>query len=188
MAVLEQVIQRDIDFDSDSTGRLIYWDCITSAHPLLEPTQPITDPHIIVGKIGQQNILPTHFTLKPKDLVETELEDEDGQVLGEPIPPGISTFLFFGSRETRQDCLDNITRSNLGREPHYKNRLYVAQIGDIREAGWTTYYAPLIRGPHFPNPLHVIIVPNSILASGITADATEEEKTAIASVFVKWHC
>lgn len=187
MAVIELEIPRDSDFDSDSTGRLIYWDCISNDHPLLEPTQPINDPHIIVGKVGQQNILPSHFTLKPKDLVETELEDAQGKIIGK-IPPGISTFLFFGSRESRQDCLDNITRSNLGREPHYKNRLYVAQIGDIKDAGWTTYYAPLIRGPHYPNPLHVIIVPNSILAAGITADATEEEKAAIASVFVRWHC
>lgn len=175
----------DSDFDSDQRGHLVYWDVIRKIYPLLEPAAPIPDPNFVIGKVGQQNLLPTHFTLKPKDLEGTKLINGEGLSLGKPVPPGISAFLFFGSRQAKQHNLDSISRSHLGRKAHYKNRMYIAQVRDINAVGWTAFYAPLInRNTPVYNPLHVIIVPNSIIASGITADATEAEKVTLANAFI----
>ncbi len=187
MALQELEHQLDSDYDNDPRGLLLYWDVISGLHRLLEPAMPISDPNIVIGKVGQQNLLPGHFTLKPKDLEETGITRDDGIFVGNPIPPGISTFLFFGSQGAKQDCLESISWSHLGREPHYKNRLYVSQVGDIRNAGWTAYYAPLInRNCPIYNPLHVIIVPKSIVTASVFTDATQEEKNALTRAFIPW--
>lgn len=186
---LEGKFGPDSDFDIDSRGQLIYWDCITNMHRLLDPAAPIKDENVVIAKVGQQNFLPTHAALKKRDLEETQLGNPDGLSIGTPIPPGLSTFLFFGSKESNQHKLTSITENHLARPVHPKNRLYISQVRDIIEAGWTAYYAPLIDG-RYPiyNPLHVLIVPKSITTTGSFADATDKEKIALANTFVRWNC
>ncbi len=177
---------RDSDFDHDERGSLVYWDSILRRYSMIEPGSVILDPSVVVGKIGQQNILPTHFSLKPKDFELTQIQDEEGNFVGDPILPGVSMFLFFGSNQCKQDSLANITREHLGRKIHPKNRLYIAQVGDIEK--WSVFYAPLInRNYPIYNPLHVIVVPNSMTFDSYS-DATELEKRSIADVFVRWDC
>lgn len=60
-------------------------------------------------------------------------------------------------------------------------------VADILEAGWIPYFAPLIDSKYSTrNPLHVILVPHSILGNPVLGDALEEEKYKIAKSFVKW--
>lgn len=176
----------DADYDLDPSGTLCYLEHYTKAARLLYPGMPIEDPHLVIGKIGQQNPLPGHFSIRPKDNEMTAVIDEYGNVTAEPVPPGISTFLFWGTKYCNQEDLVQIAQSHLGRPPSPKNRIYIAQVRDIREAGWVPYFVPLIC-KHFPtrNPLHVLLVPGTI-ANGSGADASELEKVVISNVFIKW--
>jgi hypothetical protein len=178
--------QPSCEYVIDGKGYLLYHDPVERKPILLVPAQPITDSHAMIGKIGQQNLLTTHVTLKPKDLEMTVITLADGTPIGAPLPPGISSFLFFGSSDSNQDRLSAIGRSHTGREITKKNRLYVTQVTDIVKAGWTAYYAPLIAEGMPQNPLHVLLVPNSALESGICADATETEKQALVAAFLRW--
>lgn len=179
--------RQDSDYVFEENGHLVYWDYVGKKYQLLEPTQPIDDPHVALAKVGQQNLLPTHVTLKPKDLEETVVTGTNGVLLGKPIPPGISAFLFFGSQGSKQDELNSISQSCIGREVTKKNRLYVTQVRDVLEAGWTPFYAPLMDINHpIGNPLHVLIVPNSIVAGGVISDAREAEKHSLVKAFIRW--
>lgn len=177
--------REDSDYDSDSEGVLVYW--YQGYRPLL-PAAPILDPDIFIGKIGQQNVLPTHFTIKPKDLVITEIFTPNGRHIGDVLP-GISCYVFFGTRWSNQHNLELMVRDLLCRALHPKNRMYVTQVRDIIKAGWTPYYAPLInqRCPII-NPLHVILCPDSVTRTGTYADANEKEKEQLAKAFVRWSC
>ena len=178
-----------LDYDIDDQGVLVYWDNDLWNYRLLLPCEPITDPDLFIGKVGQQNLLTTHFCLKPKDLELTVITDVRGQPVGDPVLPGVSGYLFWGTKETRQDSLSNIVQSHLGRPPTKKNRLYCSQVRDIIGAGWQPFFAPLINDDYSgSNPLHVIIVPKSILASSNFIDATEQEKEALVNVFIRWTC
>lgn len=175
------------DYDFDPQGQFLYWDYVHGTARLLTPARRILDPHIAIGKVGQQNLLPTHLSLKPKDLELTPVTDESGIPIGDPVPPGISAFLFFGSPSARQDSIHAISESHLGKDAHWKNRSYVTQVEDVVRAGWVPFYVPLINKVYkVYNPLHVLLVPGSILQSGQLADATEQEKHALAQSFVRW--
>jgi hypothetical protein len=178
-------LTNDSAYDHDNLGVLCYWN---KGYRLIFPATPIEDPELFVGKVGQQNLLPGHLTLKPRDLTLTEVSTRTGQTVG-CVNPGISGFLFFGDCSARQESLDVLVKSHVGREPTPKNRLYVAQVADVTSAGWTPFFTPLIdsRYPIY-SPLHVIFCPNSIQSQGTWTDATEEEKIALAKVFVRWNC
>lgn len=177
----------DLDYDIDPRGILVYRNPLENRVQFLLPAQPISDPIIAIGKIGQQNLLPTHFTLKSKDLEHTTIADEFGNPIGHPVPPGISAFLFWGTPQSRQHQLSELAQSHLGREITRKNRMYVTQICDLVEAGWTPYFAPLIDKKYtVRNPLHVILVPDSLRNNSQAIDATEVEKQKVSSVFIEW--
>lgn len=183
--VLEKV--KPLDYDIDQEGNLAYWDIVEGKYRVLEPGKSIEDPNCVIGKVGQQNLLPGHFTLKNKDLENTQLYGADGEKLGEPISPGLSVFLYFGTQQSGQDSLSSTSTNSTGKEPTKKNRLYFSQIRDIQNAGWAAIYAPLANPKTPPlNPLHVLLVPNSIQESGKIADAQEAEKTALVDAFVRW--
>ncbi len=182
------ILRSEIDFDQDRHGSLVYWDSVTRKYLVLEPGCEILDPNLALGKVGQQNVLPAHFELKPKDLELTQVSDEDGFSVGDPVLPGISMFVFFGSNNSGQHSLESIAKKHLGRNPHPKNRIYITQVGDINDAEWSVIFVPLIN-KNYPihNPLHVIVVPNSVSA-GRCNNSTENEKIAIANTFIKWDC
>lgn len=170
----------------DEKGYLLYHDPVERKPILLVPAQPITDPYAVIGKLGQQNLLTTHVTLKPKDLEMTVVTETDGTPVGNPIPPGVSSFLLFGSSECKQDKLSAIGQSHTGQEVTKKNRLYITQVKDIIRAGWVAYYAPLITEGLLQNPLHVLLVSKSVIESGLCVDATEAEKQALVTAFLRW--
>lgn len=176
-----------LDYRVDSEGILYYNDPVEKKVNTILPAVPITDPYIIIGKIGQQNLLPNHFTIKSKDFEETIITNERGIPIGEPIRPGISSFLFWGTKNSQQDNLSSMTKSGVGREVTRKNRLYITQVEDIYKAGWTPYFAPLINKQfkHFL-PLHVLLVPNTFLGTLNRLDAGFVEKEAITEVFIRW--
>lgn len=178
---------QDSDYDIDPYGNLVYWDALNQNYKLLSPGQQICDPAICIGKVGQQNILPTHFSLKPKDLDDTVITNEWGRAMAKPIPPGISVFLFWGSPSTKQQDLASLSMSHLGRPVTKKNRLYVTQVEQIAQSGWTPFFAPLINR-NFPvyNPLHVILCPKSVLSDGTRSDALYEEKEKLVEAFIRW--
>jgi hypothetical protein len=176
----------DIDFDHDSEGYLIYNNTIEKSYPLLEPGKQIKDSHVVIAKVGQQNILPNHLTLKPRDLVPTQVTDESGNPINKPVPPGLSGFLFFSEHE-KKDRVREFSLTQLAKDLHTKSRLHIAQVGDIVEAGWKVYYAPLInRDYRVYNPLHVIISPNSYNNWEHESDASQMEKETLAKAFVRW--
>lgn len=175
----------DSSFDCDTKGFACYWD---EGYRLLKPAEPITNINLFIGKVGQQNILPPHLTLKHDDLVTTTVNTEDGEYMG-IIKPGVSGFLFFGDCSSGQDKRNTIVERCVGKTAHTKTRIHVAQVKEIIEAGWTPFYAPLIdRHYTIYNPLHVIICPNSILYGANVKDATELEKQGLAKAFVRWEC
>jgi|GEM_PF-5081758 len=177
----------DSDFAIDDNGHCIYWDAVSRSIKTLEPAQIIYDPYIFIGKIGQQNLLPNHFKLRPKDLEITYFKDKDGLIHGAPILPGISSFLFFGTKMSDQHTIEHIAQKHLGRDVRPKNRLYVAQIEHIESAGWVPFFVPLIHGnTRIYNPLHVVLIPSSIYNSGEMKDANAAERETIASVFIRW--
>jgi hypothetical protein len=174
------------DYVIDGKGYLLYHDPVERKPILLVPAQPITDPHAVLGKLGQQNLLTTHVTLKPKDLEMTIVTETDGTPIGEPLLPGVSSFLLFGSSACNQDRLSAISQSHTGREVTKKNRLYITQVQDIIRAGWVAYYTPLITEGLPQNPLHVLLIPKSVLESGLCTDANEDEKQALVTAFLRW--
>ncbi len=180
-------IQRTIDYTVNKSGELTYWDPISQRDNIMYPAAPITDSNIVIAKIGQQNLLPGHLTIKSKDFEETVVTDYYGNPIGNPVLPGISAFLFWGGKDARQDNLHNLTLSHLGREVSKKNRLYFTQVGDIYRAGWTPYYTPLIDH-HYKicNPLHVILVPNTFQGTIVRQDAGEVEKEELVEAFLRW--
>jgi hypothetical protein len=180
-------LMQPTDYDIDPQGNLAYWDAVTGKLQVLEPAQPIEDQNAVVGKIGQQNLLPDHFSLKPKDLENTQITDESGVLVGKPVPPGISAFLFFGSKASKQDRLSSLSESYLGREVTKKNRLYITQVRDVLRAGWTAFFAPLIdRNYSIHNPLHVILVPNSLVVAAGSGMMNEGERVALTQSFIRW--
>lgn len=178
---------KDFSYEIDPLGSLLYWDCLEKCPKILNPGEVIEDHYLGVGKVGQQNLLPSHFTLKPKDLEFTQIHTEEGTPIGPLIPPGASGFVFFGSKEAKQDSLEVVAQSHLGRDVSKKNRLYVSMVGDVIKAGWLPFFAPLIDNS-FPvrNPLHLIMVPQSLVGTRNLVDATEQEKINLANSFVRW--
>jgi len=167
------------EYDSDPSGHLLYWDCVQGRYPILEPARPITDPNLVIGRIGQQNVLPNHLLFNRSDFLPTEIVDEEGSPIS-LIPPGLSAFLFFQSQQEGNDI-------KTIKDMHRKSRIHIAQVRDITKAGWTVYHAPLInhlRGFQFA--VHVIITPNSLQNSSSGQEATAEEREALARVFVRW--
>jgi hypothetical protein len=182
---LERANKQDSPYDVDSSGYLIYWDCISGTHPLLRPAERIRDPNLVISKVGQQNILPNHLTFKPGDFVETQVATEDGEPIGIPIPPGLSGFLFFGSQNSGGDLKDGADK--IGKAVHSKSRLHIAQVRDIEAAGWGVFYTPLINNIYSKrHPTHVIMTPSSILMSRYKNQPTEQERETLAKVFVRW--
>lgn len=178
-----------LDFDTDPNGNLIYWDCVNNAYPIPEPAKRIDDPYLAIGKVGQQNILPNHLRLRTHDLQSTYVTTAAGVVVGEPVPPGLSGFIFFGRHHIEDKSFKDMAKEILNKSVHRKTRIHIAQVGDIMEAGWTVYYAPLIdQTVEYPvySPLHVVMTPNSILSDIGINDATETERIALAKVFVRW--
>lgn len=179
--------KNDLDYLCDGSGELLYWDTVARERRILVPARPILDVTLCIGKIGQQNLLSDHFTFKPKDCKLTFVHSQNGEQIGEPILPGISSYLFWGSKEANQSSPSDFTQNFLGRKYHSKNRVYIAMVGDILSAGWVPYFAPLIDSTYpVSNPLHVVLVPDSISSGVSCQDAFPEEKIEICKSFVKW--
>lgn len=184
---VQRIIRSPLDssFDIDHRGNICYWN---EGYRLIQPSMPIEDGELFIGKVGQQNILPNHLSLKPRDLCDTLVSTADSCPIG-IVKAGLSGFLFFGDQSSRQDDRDTIVEDCVGKTPHKKTRVHVAQVKDILENGWIPYYAPLIDARYpIRNPLHIIMVPGSILESGVNQDATPAEKEALAKAFVRWSC
>lgn len=171
------------DYSIDQSGVLCYWDPVTKRTRHMLPAQPIDDDFMMLGKIGQQNLLPSHLTIKPKDAELTYVTDESGNMLGS-VPPGISAYLFWGTHSCGQENVRSFTQSHLFRPATDKNRLYVADAGTIKRAGWIPFFAPLIKKDCSTySPLHVILCPQTVLA-GQGLDATEVEKINLSEQFI----
>lgn len=110
----------DLDYVCDEMGELIYWDPVECKQKILMPAEPILDPVLCLGKIGQQNILPEHFTLKKRDLQLTSVCSEAGQQIGRPILPGISSYIFWGTKEANQSSACNFTQEFLGKRVSFE--------------------------------------------------------------------
>lgn len=177
----------DKAYTISDVGILTYFHAWDQSFKELRPAEIIPDQYLGIGKVGQQNILPTHFNLKPKDLELTQLENKFVEPMGEPIPPGLSAFIYFGSKDAQQDSLDSLAKSHLNREISKKNRLYVTMVGDVIKAGWIPYFAPLIcPRSTVHNPLHCILTPLSMIADPLRTNATDIEKQNLADSFVRW--
>lgn len=179
----------DSDFEVDNnTGLLVYWDTLNSGYRELHPGRRIEDRSLCVGRIGNENITFSHTALRPRELHYTEVYDSEGRRLGEPVPCGISGFVFWGSKQTKQSCIADVSDLHLGKNPTEKNRLYFTQVGDLNDVGWQVYYVPKInpRIHQITDPLHSLIVPTSVIESGILANATDQERFGYMQAFVKW--
>jgi len=175
------------DFDMDDVGNMVYWSSPHRKCWILKPGEIIDDMTLMIGKVGQQNILPNHLSLKTKDLEFTQIKTRDGIEIGYPVPPGVSGFVYFGTHQSKQVDLSQLAVSCVGREITRKNRLYVTQVGDIVESGWIPVFAPLIDDTFkVRNPLHVIICPKSVYESRTIQDATESEKVDLSRAFIRW--
>lgn len=175
---------RDIDYDIDDKGVLIYeslWNQV--AH--LEPGQPISDPHVVVAKVGMQTLNPTHFSFRESDLTETVLTDNYGEQIGDPLPPGLSVFMYWGSRSSQQHDIASLTENHMGRVPRSRDKVYITQVADIIAAGWTAYFAPVINAKYRRlSPLRVLLVPGSIERDRSVSDASLAEREALAKAFI----
>jgi len=180
---------RDLDFEIDNkSGLLLYWDTLNSAYRELYPGKEIEDRALCVGRVGNENITFSHTALRPGDMHYTEVYDTDGQIIGEPVPCGISGFVFWGSKQTRQSCIADVSDLHFGRNPTKKNRLYFTQVGDLNDAGWQVFFAPQINHKmhKITDPLHSLFVPSSVIDSGVLANATNQERFGFMQAFVKW--
>lgn len=157
-----------------------------AAIKLLEPGQPISrDVQSVLDFnavlfIGNQSLNTNALRLRGRDY----------QAIGDLVYPGKSAVLNFLRVESQGYSInekekDVVTNRTIAKTADRHDGIYYATIGDLEEAGYTTYYAPVRT-----NGLHVRIV-NTLITKVIEFPTMheitlpEESLDNLRSAFVK---
>lgn len=142
----------------------------------LEPGKVINDSSLNIGVVSNGIVHPHNLCLRDRDFNPIEIGDEEGRLIYKLDYPGKSGVVLFENSINRR-IVGNVVTQSLNRPVDRRDKLHVATVGIIENAGWRVYWAPLPG-----SILHVRIVPNSALSGYYFS---EEEAEALCGVLRK---
>ncbi len=145
----------------------------------LLPCTRIEDDELCLGFLGNNNLHPERLSIKesdrkPIDVFNPELGNTDS------LPFVGKSAVILTAEGCDKSLVAEFTKYFFKRERNRRDHLHVATVGDIKEAGWLPYYAPLQLLGYIP---HARVV--SFRSYLFEEDPTAEEIENLASAFTK---
>lgn len=144
-----------------------------------KPCDRLMDPQLMIGVISNGRINPKRFLIDGIDTQPIMICDTTNSSIVKMRYPGKSAFLYFHNEADRR-VVGELVEITLAREPDRRDKLHVASVQNIEEAGWQAWWTPL---PSRKNWLHVRLVPNCEIEEGRKPNL--EEVQLLQQVFKK---
>jgi hypothetical protein len=144
----------------------------------LEPCREIMDPSIKVGLVDNNRINPKRLLLVNKDRNPIVVYRPRSGMIEKVEYPGKSAFLEFGQYSADRTLVQSIVSSILSVDTDRRDHLHCSYVGDIKNADWHTFWAPL---QDFGKALHVRLVADRTIRHH--EDPNMEDVEKLAAVF-----
>lgn len=146
----------------------------------LQPCAEIKDRGMLVGIVGNGSVRPDQLLLTDRDREPILVTIPETGETCKVYMPGKSGIIILNPSKCGKDELKDIVNNHLGGQYDRHDHLHAATIGNINEAGWNVYWAPLQLERKI---LHTRLIAKRTVELGL--DPSEEDVTALSSSLAK---
>jgi len=143
----------------------------------VKPCEPICSPELVIGLVANNNIKPKRLMVRGRDCKPIQVYIPALENTVQVAHPGKSGFISLSNKAG--DPIRSAVETYLDRQPNRRDHVHFANVGNIMNAGWTVFWAPLNEF----KLLHVRIVADRTIQSGNLPSLDDASK--LAQVFSK---
>ena len=159
----------------DNYARLRYGE---SGQNALIPCEPVQDRSLCLGIVGNSKLKIDKLMITDTDRKPIKVTSEATSETVLLTYPGKSAFVIFEPNACDKSFVKETVTYLLNSTADRRDRIHVATVAEVEEAGWTVFYAPLQLKPIYN---HMRIVSKRTIATG--EDPTVNDIEKLKSVF-----